>query len=156
MSQGHNTLPLPGLEPTDHWTTEQSHGIGMPAVHLTMHVKSNTLYGRTVVQLYGCTSKFFQLAGLLLFCIIIGLRSVSSAIIRSQWKLKLESNYLPGLQENASGQVIIGLALHQTWLIYTRLVERTRCQFLRLRGEQSKAKPMHSTIIFKLWLKIVF
>ena len=58
---------------TDHWTTGQSRGVGVPAVQLTTHVKSSTLYGRT--------SKFFRLDGLLLFCIIIGLRSASSAII---------------------------------------------------------------------------
>ena len=62
-SQGHNALPRPGLEPrlsdsepsalTTGWTTEQSHGIGVPAVQLTMHVKSSTLYGHTVVQSYG-------------------------------------------------------------------------------------------------------
>ena len=34
-----------------------------------------------VIWLYGRTSKFFWLDGLLLFCIIMGLRSVSSAII---------------------------------------------------------------------------
>ena len=45
----------------------------MPAVQLTTHVKSSTLYGRT--------SKFFRLDGLLLFCIIMELRSASSAII---------------------------------------------------------------------------
>ena len=45
-------------------------------VQLTMHVKSSTLYGRTVVWSYGCTSKFFQLDGLLLFCIIMGLRKL--------------------------------------------------------------------------------
>ena len=100
----------------------------MPAVQLTTHVKSSTLYSRTVVRsygrtvvrsygrtvvrsygrtvvrsygrtvlrsygltvlrsygltvlrLYGRTSKFFRLDGLLLFCIIMGLRSASSAI----------------------------------------------------------------------------
>ena len=41
-----------GAQCTDHWTTEQSHGIGMPAVQLTRHVKSSTLYGRTVVRSY--------------------------------------------------------------------------------------------------------
>ena len=56
-------LPRPGLEPrlsdpepsalTTGWTTEQSHGIGVPAVQLTMHVKSSTLYGHTVVRSYG-------------------------------------------------------------------------------------------------------
>ena len=35
----------------------------------------------TVLRLYSRTSKFFWLDGLLLFCIIMGLRSVSSAII---------------------------------------------------------------------------
>ena len=59
---------------TDHWTTVQSRGVGVPVVQLTMHVKSNTLYGRTVLQWYSHTSKFFWLDGLLL-C------SVSSAII---------------------------------------------------------------------------
>ena len=94
----------------------------MPAVQLTTHVKSSTLYGRygrtvvrsygrtvvTVVRSYGrtvvrsyCrtvvrsygrtvvrslrsfgrTFKFFQLDGLLLLYIIMGLRSASSAII---------------------------------------------------------------------------
>ena len=38
---------------TTGWTTEQSHGIGVPAVQLTMHVKSSTLYGHTVVRSYG-------------------------------------------------------------------------------------------------------
>ena len=33
-------------------------------------------YGRTVVRLYSCTSKFFQLDGLLLFFIIMGLREL--------------------------------------------------------------------------------
>ena len=36
-------------------------------------------YGHTVVWSYGRTSKFFQLDGLLLFCIIMGLCSASSA-----------------------------------------------------------------------------
>ena len=54
-----------GAQCTDHWTTGQSRGVGVRAVQLTMHVKSSTLYGRT--------SKFFQLDGLLLLCIIMGL-----------------------------------------------------------------------------------
>ena len=68
----------------------------MSAVQLTTHVKSSTLYGRTVVRSYGRTvvrsygrtSKFFWLDGLLLFFIIMGLRSASSAmkvIIYSDW-----------------------------------------------------------------------
>ena len=51
---------------TDHWTTEQSCGIGMPAVQLTTRVKSSTLYGHTVVQLYGrmvVHPNFFGLVG---------------------------------------------------------------------------------------------
>ena len=64
---------------TDHWTTEQSHGVGVPAVQWTTHVKSSTSYGRT--------TKFFRLDGLLLFCIVMGLRSVSSAKMKY---LKLE------------------------------------------------------------------
>ena len=67
----------------------------MPAVQLTTHVKSSTLYGRS----YGRKSKFFRLDGLLLlFCIIMGLRSASSAIIatdREQWN---------------SGEIYIGLS----------------------------------------------
>ena len=39
----------------------------MPAVQVTTHVKSSTLYSRT--------SKLFQLDGLLLFCLIVGLCS---------------------------------------------------------------------------------
>ena len=60
---------------TDHWTTGQSHGVGVPAVQLTMHVKSSTLYGCTVIH-----PKYFQLDGLLLFCIIMGLCPASSAV----------------------------------------------------------------------------
>ena len=70
-----------GAQCTDHWTTGQSRGVGVSAVQLTTHVKSSTLYGRTVVRSYGRTSKFFRLDGLLLFCIIMGLRSASSAMI---------------------------------------------------------------------------
>ena len=44
-----------GAQCTDYWTTEQSRGIGVPAVQLTTHVKSSTLYGRTVVRSYGRT-----------------------------------------------------------------------------------------------------
>ena len=40
-----------------------------------------------VVQSYGRTSKFFQLDGLLLFCIIMGLRSASSAFNNAGEKL---------------------------------------------------------------------
>ena len=47
-----------------------------PVVQLAAHAKSSTLYGRS----YGRTSRFFRLDGLLLFCIIMGLRSASSAI----------------------------------------------------------------------------
>ena len=45
-------------------------------IQLAVHANSSTLDGR----LYGRTSKFFRLDGLLLFCIIMGLHSVSSAI----------------------------------------------------------------------------
>ena len=70
---------------TDHCTTGQSGGIGVPAVQLTTHVKVAPCavvrsYGHTVERLNGRTSKFFRLDGLLLFCIIMGLRSASSAI----------------------------------------------------------------------------
>ena len=47
-----------GAQCTYHWTTEQSHGFGVPAVQLTTHVKSSTLYGRTVVH-----PNFFGLMG---------------------------------------------------------------------------------------------
>ena len=50
----------------------------MTAVELTTHAKSSVLYGRS----YGHKSKFFRLDGLLLFCIIMGLRSASSAFIK--------------------------------------------------------------------------
>ena len=44
----------------------------VPVVQLAAHAKSSTLYGRT--------TKFFWLDGLLLFCIVMGLRSASSAM----------------------------------------------------------------------------
>ena len=54
----------------------------MPVVQLAAHAKSSTLYGRS----YGRTFKFFRLDGLLLFCIIMGLRSTSCAIISIHFK----------------------------------------------------------------------
>ena len=65
-----------GAQCTDHWTTGQSRGVDVLAVQLTTHVISSILYGRTVVQ-----PNFFQLDGLLLFCIIMGLHSASSTIM---------------------------------------------------------------------------
>ena len=62
----------------------------MPVVQLAAHAKSSTLYGWS----YGGTSKFFRLDGLLLFYIIIGLHSVSSAIkiiIYNQLTLRKEN-----------------------------------------------------------------
>ena len=47
-----------GAQCTDHWTTGQSRGVGVPAVQLTTHVKSSTLYGRTVAH-----PNFFSLMG---------------------------------------------------------------------------------------------
>ena len=70
----------------------------VPVVQLAAYAKSSTLYGRkvvgsygltvvrsygrTVVRSYGRTTKFFGLHGLLLFRIVMGLRSASSAIIQ--------------------------------------------------------------------------
>ena len=48
----------------------------VPVVQLAAHAKSSTLCGRS----YGRTYKFYRLDGLLLFCIIMGLRFASSAI----------------------------------------------------------------------------
>ena len=59
----------------------------VPVVQLDAHAKSSTLYGRTVVRSYGRTTKFLGLDGLLLFCIVMGLRSASSAIILSDTEL---------------------------------------------------------------------
>ena len=90
-----------GAQCTDHWTTEQSRGVGVPAVQLTTHVKSSTLYGRT--------SKFFRLDGLLLFCTIMGLRSASSAIvnhIRSTYH-KNARLYFQSDSQNKEGKVPI-------------------------------------------------
>ena len=78
LARTRNRVVRLGAQCTDHWTTGQSRGVGVPAVQLTTHVKSSTLYGRS----YGRTSKFFRLDGLLLFCIITGLRPASSAIIK--------------------------------------------------------------------------
>ena len=56
-----------GAQYTDHWTTGQSHGIGVPVVQLTTHVKSSTLYGHTVVQ-----PNFFGLMGYYYFVYLWG------------------------------------------------------------------------------------
>ena len=47
-----------GAQCIDHWTTEQNRGVGVPAVQWTTHVKSSTLYGRTVAH-----PNFFSLMG---------------------------------------------------------------------------------------------
>ena len=61
-SQGHNALPRPGLEPglSDLEPSALTTGLldTVPVVQLTTHVKSSTLYGRTVVH-----SNFFGLMG---------------------------------------------------------------------------------------------
>ena len=44
----------------------------MPVVRLAAHAKSSTLYSRS----YGRRSEFVRLDGLLLFCIIMGLREL--------------------------------------------------------------------------------
>ena len=68
----------------------------MPVVQLPAHAKSSTLYGRS----YGRTSKFFRLDGLLLFCIIIGLRSTSSANIPTvlSWSVEVECLVSNGIE----------------------------------------------------------
>ena len=95
-----------GAQCTDHWTTEQSRGIGVPAVQLTTHVKSTPC---TVVLSYGRTSKFFRFDGLLLFCIIMGLRSASSAINFSQSSLTIFDHLWPWLSQTH-------VVLRQAWL----------------------------------------
>ena len=99
-SQGHNALPRPGLEPMSSGLEPSALTTGLlnQAVALAclryswlrvLKVAPCTLYtviqsySHMVIRLYGHTSKFFQLDGLLLFCIIMGLRSASSAKIVS-------------------------------------------------------------------------
>ena len=56
----------------------------------------------TVIRLYGRTSKFFWLDGLLQFCIIMGLRSASSAIIflQQRWHIMMIVRVEMGQGEN--------------------------------------------------------
>ena len=94
MSQEHNALSWPGLEPRSSDLEPSALTTGPPdkamalaclwyswphmlKVASCMVVRS---YGRTAVWAYGRTTKFFWLDGLLLFCIIMGLHSASSAI----------------------------------------------------------------------------
>ena len=63
----------------------------------------------TVVRLYGHKSKFFRLDGLLLFCIIMGLRSASSAINFSQSSLTIFDHLWPWLSQTH-------VVLRQAWL----------------------------------------
>ena len=85
-SQGHNALPRPGLEPgsSDSEPSALTTGLLNKAVALACPRYSWPRMLKvapcTVVRLYGRKSKFFPLDGLLLFCIIMGLRSASSAI----------------------------------------------------------------------------
>ena len=76
-----------GAQCTDHWTTGQSRGVGVPAVQLTTHVKSSTLYGRTVVH-----PNFFGLMGYYYFVQLWGY--ASSAITRRRHKDRFRSMIL--------------------------------------------------------------
>ena len=74
-SQGHNALPRPGLEPRSSNSEPSALTTGLldkacPQYSWPLMLEVAPC---TVVWLYGCTSKFFQLDGLLLFCIIMGL-----------------------------------------------------------------------------------
>ena len=69
----------PEAQRTDHWTTEQSRGVDVPAVQLTTRVKSSTLYGRTVVH-----PNFFPHDGLLRYCIIMGYALRAPLLIQYQ------------------------------------------------------------------------
>ena len=75
MSQGHNALPRPGLEPrsSDSEPSALTTGLLDKACPRYSWPLMLEVAPCTVVWLYGCTSKFFQLDGLLLFCIIMGL-----------------------------------------------------------------------------------
>ena len=86
-SQGLNALSRPGLDPGSSDSEPSALTTGLlnkTVAFLTTPVKSSILYGRTVIRAYGRTvvhPNFFRLDGLLIFCIIMGLRSASSAII---------------------------------------------------------------------------
>ena len=91
-SQGHNALPRPGLKPgsSDSEPNALTTALLDKAVALAcpwyswprMLKVAPCTVGRTIVRSYGHMSKFFRLDGLLLpFCIIMGLRSASSAIM---------------------------------------------------------------------------
>ena len=76
----------------------------MPVVQLAAHAKSSTLCGWS----YRRTSKFFWPDGLLLFCIIMGLRSASSAIIVSFKKSDQKTNFIIGSNKIQKTHFIIG------------------------------------------------
>ena len=90
-SQGHNTLPRPGLETesSDSEPSALTTGLLNKAVVLACPryrwPRMLKVAPCTVVRSYGRTSKFFRPDGLLLFCIIMGLRFASFAI-KSQTK----------------------------------------------------------------------
>ena len=86
MSQGHDALTRPRLEPGSSnpepiaLTTgllDRAVALACPRYSWPHLLKVEPC---TVVWLYSRTSKFFQLDGLLLFCIIMGLCSASSTI----------------------------------------------------------------------------
>ena len=90
-SQGHNTLSRLGLEPgpSDSEPSALTTRLLNKAVALACprNIWPRNIWPRilnvapcTVVRSYGRTSEFFRLDGLLLLCIIMGLRSACSAI----------------------------------------------------------------------------
>ena len=93
-SQGHNALPMPGLEPrsSDSEPSALTTGLLNKAIALAYPQYSwpcmLKVAPSTVVWLYGHTSKFFWLDRLLLFCIIMGLHSASSATRKGDWYIK--------------------------------------------------------------------
>ena len=87
MSQGHNALPQSGLEPgsSDSEPSALTTGLLNKAMALACLQYIWPLMLKvvpcTIVWWYGRTSKYFQLDGLLLFCITMGLSSASSTKI---------------------------------------------------------------------------
>ena len=65
-------------EPSALTTGLLNKAVALACLRYSWYVKSSTLYGRTVEH-----PNFFLLDGLLLFCIIMGLRSASSAMSSS-------------------------------------------------------------------------
>ena len=113
---------------TDHWTTE-SHGIGVPMVQLTTHVKSSTLYGCTIIH-----PNFFGLMGYYYF-VQIWVYALQAPLLFISWISTSGYNYIckfPTLLSNLWWSFCIIRCNYDVHFCVLRQILKTLIMFVRM------------------------